>query len=96
MATSMMQELNRKFSSYGIAFEQCNVTNVHVNPQLIGALQEKTRLKFELKNHIKDQENKKLTLENQEQQKLTDLQKKNERSMFELTQQITRAKIDKE
>jgi len=38
MAESMMQELNLKFSQYGVAFEQCNVTNVHVNPQLIGAL----------------------------------------------------------
>jgi len=59
---------------------------VHVNPQLIGALQEKTRLKFELKNHEKEQENKKLTLENQEQQKLTDLQRLNERKMYELRQ----------
>jgi len=38
MANIMMQELNRKFSIYGIQFEQCNVTNVIVNPQLIGAL----------------------------------------------------------
>jgi regulator of protease activity HflC (stomatin/prohibitin superfamily) len=38
MANVMMQELNRKFSIYGIQFEQCNVTNVIVNPQLIGAL----------------------------------------------------------
>mmetsp|Transcript_584 Transcript_584/g.1118 ORF Transcript_584/g.1118 Transcript_584/m.1118 type:complete len:234 (+) Transcript_584:310-1011(+) len=96
MAQSMMQELNRKFSFYGITFEQCNVTNVIVSPQLIGALQEKTRLKFELKNHVKEQENKKLTIENEEQQKLTDLQRNNERKMFELKQAITRAKIDKE
>ena len=96
MASSMMQELNTKFASYGIVFEQCNVTNVIVSPQLIGALQEKTRLKFELKNHIKEQENKKLTLENQEQQKLTDLQRNNERKMYELKQNITRARIDKE
>lgn len=66
MANTMMTELNSKFQQYGIMFEQCNVTNVIVNPQLIGALQEKTRLKFELKNHEKEQENKKLTLENQE------------------------------
>lgn len=64
MANTMMTELNQKFQQYGIQFEQCNVTNVIVNPQLIGALQEKTRLKFELKNHEKEQENKKLTLEN--------------------------------
>ena len=84
MANTMMTELNSKFQQYGIQFEQCNVTNVVVNPQLIGALQEKTRLKFELKNHEKEQENKKLTLENQENQKLTDQQRTNERKMLEL------------
>ena len=92
----MMQELNQKFASYGIIFEQCNVTNVNVSPSLISALQEKTRLKFELKNHEKEQENKKLTLENEEQQKLTNLQRNNERIMYELEQNIVRAKVDKE
>ena len=96
MANAMMSDLNMKFAPYGIQFEQCNVTNVIVNPQLIGALQEKTRLKIELKNHEKEQENKKLTLNNEEQQKLTDLQRVNERKLYELKQQITRAKIDKE
>lgn len=72
MANTMMQELNRKFSIYGIMFEQCNVTNVVVNPQLIDALNKKTTLKYDLKKHEKEQENKKLTLENQENQKLTD------------------------
>ena len=32
MAINMMNELNRKFSEYGINFEQCNVTDVKVNP----------------------------------------------------------------
>jgi regulator of protease activity HflC (stomatin/prohibitin superfamily) len=79
MAVNMMDELNRKFSEYGITFEQCNVTDVKVNPQLMQALTEKTQLKFALKNHIKEQENKKLVLENEEQQNLTDLQRKQER-----------------
>lgn len=80
----MMNELNRKFAEYGIQFEQCNVTDVKVNPQLMNALKEKTQIKFALKNHIKEQENKKLKLENEEQQNLTDLQRKQEREMFEL------------
>ena len=68
MALNMMAELNRTFDlKFGVKFEQCNVTNVTVNPNLIAALQEKTRLKFELKNHQKDHQNKKLTLENEEQ-----------------------------
>jgi len=66
MASAMMNELNRKFSTYGIIFEQCNVTQVIVNPALLNALTEKTKIKFDLKNHEKEQENKKLVLENQE------------------------------
>ena len=67
MATNMMNNLNRKFSTYGIIFEQCNVTQVIVNPALLNALTEKTKIKFDLKNHEKEQENKKLILENKEQ-----------------------------
>jgi len=60
------------------------------------SLKERTELKFALKNHIKEQENKKLVLENEEQQNLTDLQRKNERQLYELNQTIERAKVDKE
>ena len=59
-------------------------------------MQEKTRLKFELKNHEKEQENKKLKLENDENQKLTDQQRNNERKMLELKAQIKRALVDSE
>lgn len=55
MANNMMSELNSTFDGkFGIRFEQCNVTNVTVNPNLLASLQERTRLKFELKNHEKD------------------------------------------
>jgi len=37
------------------------------------ALQDKTKIKFDLKNHEKDQEYKRLQMENEEQQNLTDL-----------------------
>ena len=68
MANNMMSELNRTFDGkFGIRFEQCNVTNVTVNANLLASLQERTRLKFELKNHQKEHQNRKLTLENQEQ-----------------------------
>lgn len=67
-----------------------------MNENLIRALTEKTKIKFDLKNHEKDQENKKLKLENEEQQHLTDLQRKNEREMYELKQKIERAKVDME
>ncbi len=48
MALAMLTELNRKFQPYGIIFDQCNVTNVIVNPQLSNALQQKTIIKYGL------------------------------------------------
>lgn len=80
MASDMMQALNSKFYKYGVTFEQCNVTHVIVNPKMMEALKEKTRLKIELKNHQKEQENKKLMIENEEQQKLTQLENENRRT----------------
>lgn len=77
-------------------FEQCNVTDVKVNPQLMQALQNKTKLKLDLANHIKEQQNRVLKTQNEEAQLETELQRKQEREMFELKQKIERAKIDKE
>jgi hypothetical protein len=54
MANKMMDELNRKFAKYGVIFEQCNVTNVIVNEKLIKALTDRTKIKFDLKNHEKE------------------------------------------
>jgi hypothetical protein len=51
---------------FGIIFENCNVTNVHVSEQLTKALEEKTKVKYSLANHIKEYENKKLSVENHE------------------------------
>ena len=92
----MVGDLNRKFAQYGIRFEGCQVLNVHVNPGLLQALQEKTQLKFKLKNHEKDQDLKVQNLRNEEYQKLTALKRENERKLFELHQQIQRAAVDKE
>ena len=96
MALAMVGDLNRKFAQYGIRFEGCQVLNVHVNPGLLQALQEKTQLKFKLKNHEKDQDLKVQNLRNEEYQKLTALKRENERKLFELHQQIQRAAVDKE
>jgi hypothetical protein len=64
MARTMIQDLNQKFSIFGVIFENCNVTNVHVNQTLTQALEEKTKCKYSLANHIKEYGNQKLTLEN--------------------------------
>lgn len=66
MARQMIQDLNKKFAFFGVVFENCNVTNVHVNQTLTQALEEKTKCKYSLANHIKEYGNHKLTLENQQ------------------------------
>ena len=34
MAKKMIEELNHKFAQFGVTFENCNVTGVHVNQTL--------------------------------------------------------------
>lgn len=94
MAKKMIEELNHKFAFFGVTFENCNVTGVHVNAQLTQALEEKTKLKYALANHIKEFENQKLTLENSQNQELTDLKRENDRKMTDLKAQIERAKVE--
>ena len=66
MAKMMLEELNHKFVLFGIVFETCNITKVYVSPHLTQALEEKTKIKYTLANHIKDYENKKLGVENEQ------------------------------
>ena len=61
----MLAELNSKFAIFGIFFETCNITKVYVSQQLTQALEEKTKLKYTLQNHIKEYENQKLGVENE-------------------------------
>ena len=96
MAKKMIEELNQKFAQFGVTFENCNVTGVHVNQTLTQALEEKTKLKYTLANHIKEYENQKLTLENSENQQLTDLKRDNERKMADLKAQIERSRVEQE
>jgi hypothetical protein len=67
-----------------------------MNEKLNKVLNQKINIDFDYKNHIKEQENLRLKIENEEQQKLTEMQRKNDRALYELKQNIERAKIDKE
>jgi len=96
MAKVQTDKLNEKFRMYGILFENPQVTKVNVNPQFSAALEQRTNIKYALQNHKKEQENLQLVLENEEAQLLTDQQRENERKMYELRQEITRAQTDKE
>ena len=96
MARQMISDLNSKFAIFGVIFENCNVTNVHVNQTLTQALEEKTKCKYMLANHIKEYGNQKLTLENQQNQELTDMKRDNDRKMQDLKSQIDRARVEQD
>jgi hypothetical protein len=49
-----------------------------------------------LANHIKEYGNQKLTLENQQNQQLTDMKRENDRKMQDLQSQIARAKVEQD
>lgn len=66
MAKKMKADLNTKFGDYGVMFESCTVQKVHVPPDITKSLEDKSAIKYQLQNHVKSIENKKLTLENAE------------------------------
>lgn len=96
MAKAQTDQLNKKFRQYNIQFENPQVTKVNVSPQFSQALEQKTNIKYAKQNHIKEQQNLRLVLQNEETQLLTDQQRENERKMYELRQEISRAETDKE
>jgi len=57
------------------------VNQVHVNETLTRSLQEKAKIKYDLKSHLKEFDNQKLQANNEENQKLTELRKDNERKL---------------
>lgn len=84
MAAKMIKDLNTKFDFFGVNFENCSVTNVYVNDTLTKALEEKTKMKYLLQNHIKEYGNQKLTVENQQAQETTDMKRENDRKLQDL------------
>jgi hypothetical protein len=79
-----------------VTFENCNITNVSVDLKLTQALEEKTKLKYSLENHIKEYSNQKLTVENEQAQALTDVNRENDRKMMEVKARSERMKLEQE
>lgn len=92
----MIKDLTQKFEYFGVTFENCSITNVYVNSKLTQALEEKTKLKYSLQNHIKEYGNQKLTVENQQAQEMTDMKRENDRKLMELKATIDRSKVEQD
>jgi hypothetical protein len=67
-----------------VNFDNCSVTNVYVNEVLTKALEEKSKCRYLLQNHIKEYGNQKLTVENQQAQETTDMKRENDRKLQDL------------
>lgn len=92
-AIGMKSDLNNKLKSYGVLIHNVKVTNVDLPPTLSKTLEETTAFKTRMEEQEKNHENQMRILMNQETQKLTALEKQNERAIQDLKAESVRAAI---
>ena len=86
LAEALKDDLNARFKSFGVGIEQVNIKDVRMPPIVKEAFMQSTEFHNKIKNEVKKQgiysiiiniENEKLMVTNQEDQKLTEIQKQN-------------------
>jgi len=77
IASTLLSDLNRKFVQFGVFFENVHILQIRIPDQLQKALADTTAYDIKLQNQIKRHQNNILVLENNENQKLTELQRTN-------------------
>ncbi|KAG6618784.1 uncharacterized protein IUM83_01238 [Phytophthora cinnamomi] len=92
-AVGMKTDLNAKLKSDGVFIQNVKVTNVSLPLALSTTLEETTAFKTRMEEQEKNQENQMRILLNQETQKLTALEKRNERAIQDLKAESVRAAI---
>ncbi|KAF1320244.1 hypothetical protein FI667_g12626, partial [Globisporangium splendens] len=95
-ALGMKKDLNNKLQNYGVFIHNVKVTNVDLPPNLSATLEETTAFKTRMEEQEKNHENRLRILLNEETQKLTALQKENDRAIQDLLAEKTRAMIHRE
>ncbi|KAJ0390609.1 hypothetical protein ATCC90586_011377 [Pythium insidiosum] len=95
-ALGMKKDLNVKLTSYGVFIHNVKVTDVALPPGLSRTLEETTAFKTKMEEQEKNHENRLRILLNEETQKLTALQKENERAIQDLVAVKARAIIHRE
>lgn len=96
MATHMIEELNGKFTNFGVHFENAAVTSIRVPKEIEEAFAETTRFNIKMQNQAKKNENDILLLENEENQTLTELKKDNYAKLQESNAAKERAKMERD
>ena len=84
IAEQLLQDLDVKFKEFGLHFENVQILQIKIPTVLQRALSETTAYDIKLQNQIKKHQNNMLILVNSENQKLTELQRKNIRKLEEL------------
>ncbi|KAF1776826.1 Stomatin family [Phytophthora cactorum] len=92
-AQGMKTDLNAKLKSFGVFIHNVKVTNVDLPQALSRTLEETTAFKTRMEEQEKNHENQMRILLNQETQKLTALEKNNERAIQDLQAESVRAAI---
>ncbi|KAG7377961.1 hypothetical protein PHYPSEUDO_010751 [Phytophthora pseudosyringae] len=92
-AVGMKKSLNDKLKSFGIFIQNVKVTNVDLPLALSRTLEETTAFKTRMEEQEKNQENQIRMLLNQETQRLTALEKENDRAIQDLQAETVRAAI---
>lgn len=96
IASTLLQDLNRKFVQFGVFFENVHILQIKIPAQLQKALSDTTAYDIKLQNQIKRHQNDMLVMENNENQKLTELQRVNGIKIEELKARNERALITRE
>ncbi|GMF55165.1 unnamed protein product [Phytophthora fragariaefolia] len=92
-AVGMKTDLNSKLMPYGVFIQNVKVTNVSLPISLSTTLEETTAFKTRMEEQEKNHENQMRILLNQETQRLTALEKHNDRTIQDLQAESVRAAI---
>lgn len=96
LVRDMLEELNDKFSKFGVKFTQAAITDVQLGKQLETTLQETTQFDSKIKEQKKRHENAVKVIDFRAEQELEELTKKNERVLQDLKAARQRALIQRE
>lgn len=96
MASTMIAELNKKFRSFGIIFENASISSINLPSVFEEAFSETTKYDIKLQNQIKKNHNDRLMIENEQNQKLSELKKENMKKVQEIKGSRDRALLERD
>lgn len=96
IASTLLTDLNKKFVEFGVFFENVHIIEIRIPSTLKKDLKQTTGYDVKLQKQIKQHQNEMLTCENEENRKLTELQRSNAIKIQEMRAKNARALISRE